>query len=155
MKAAIAEFKKADSLSLTLDRMMIYDWHRRHNLSLLSAAYSQIGQFSKAEDALTTLVALPLIFPGDILYRTQLHVFLLIHGRYSELAKGRFAASMSRIPSAELLKMRLLATLGRIRAHHRGKRSVTPGPTSICKRADRLEALPCSWIEVLQAHIDL
>jgi len=155
-KSAIAEFETADHLSLEFGGSTIYDWHRRHNLNLLAAAYAQIGQLSKAEDTLTTLAALPMIFPGDILYRMQLEIFLLIHGQYPVPTKGSSVRSICNDPLGEAFEGAILGNALAESGHAReAGAALRRAQRQLANVATDWKPYLAPWIEVLQAQIEL
>jgi tetratricopeptide (TPR) repeat protein len=86
---AIGRFEKADLLTkaafAAAPSTIVYDWHYRHNLNLLAAAYRQAGMRKQAEVVLTKLAALPVLSEADEIYKEQLTIFLLQQGRYSAI----------------------------------------------------------------------
>lgn len=72
----LAEHQYAGELST-----LIYDWDYRHNLSLLGAAYVQVGSLLNAQNTFRNLAQLPPTTPQDELYSGQLAAFLLRSGR--------------------------------------------------------------------------
>lgn len=85
---AVAEFERADALEQKSwagsPAARIFDWHYRHNLNLLAAAYRHAGKFERAEGALRKLAGLPCRSESDEYYQAQLPAFLLEHGRYAD-----------------------------------------------------------------------
>ncbi len=84
---AIGRFEEADRLTKTAfaatPSALLYDWHYRHNLNLLAAAYRQAGMRKQAEVVLKKLAALPVLSEADEIYKEQLIIFLLQQGQYS------------------------------------------------------------------------
>ncbi len=88
VREAIAQFVQAEALA---DQWLSanpgarnYDWHYRHNLNLLAAAYRQAGNGIQAEAALRKLARLPNLQEADEYYQSRLAAFLLQKGRYAE-----------------------------------------------------------------------
>jgi tetratricopeptide (TPR) repeat protein len=85
VEKAISEFKLARELA---ERQysgelstIIYDWDYRHNLSLLGAAYVQVGSLANAEKTFSDLAQLPATNAQDELYAGQFAAFLLRSGK--------------------------------------------------------------------------
>jgi tetratricopeptide (TPR) repeat protein len=88
LAAAIGQFEKADRLESgtagASSEELLYDWHYRHNLSLLASAYRQAGDLKRAEEVLARLSRLRAVTPVDEYYKGKLAAFLLQTGRYQE-----------------------------------------------------------------------
>ena len=86
--AAIAQFEWADTLEdqewAENPGARSYDWHYRHNLNLLAAAYRLAGKSRKAEAVLQKLAMLPNRSEVDEYYQAQLPLLELENGRNSE-----------------------------------------------------------------------
>src|SRR5204863_4674566 len=89
MNDAVAEFEKADQLETAyLKSESIparYDWHYRHNLSLLGSSYQYLGRTASADGVLQRSFDLEGVTPTDVdLDRKQWVTWLLATRRPSE-----------------------------------------------------------------------
>lgn len=89
MKDAIVQFEKADQIETAYLRAEAipprYDWHYRHNLSLLGTSYQYLGHLTSAEAALRRAFELEGATPTEFDSDRQLWVMLLLaSGRSNE-----------------------------------------------------------------------
>ena len=86
--AAVVQFEWADSLEnkewIENPGARGYDWHYRHNLNLLAAAYRLAGKPGKAEVVLQKLAILPGRSELDEYYQAQFAAMELENGKNSE-----------------------------------------------------------------------
>jgi len=92
VEEAVAQFEQADALAEVSwaddQSALMHDWHYRHNLNLLAAAYRHAGRFQKAEAVLKKLARLPCWSETDEYYQAQLAAFLLEKGRYTDAMRS-------------------------------------------------------------------
>jgi tetratricopeptide (TPR) repeat protein len=101
MTEAIAEFERADQLEVAYLRSESipprFDWHYRHNLSLLGSSYQYVGRVASAEAAFRRSSEIDSVTPTEIdLDRQQLVTLLL--ARQDPLAALTAARSLTARP---------------------------------------------------------
>jgi tetratricopeptide (TPR) repeat protein len=103
---AIAQFQKANDLEAAYYKDQEiparYDWHRIHNLDLMSGSYEFKGQIGQAEELLRQSFTLPANDGLFASYQCAWPRFLLSRGRYTEalaaagqMANGKFSLQRS------------------------------------------------------------
>jgi tetratricopeptide (TPR) repeat protein len=157
---AIGRFEKANMLTeaafAAAPSALLYDWHYRHNLNLLAAAYRQAGKRKQAVVVLKKLAALPVLSEADEIYKEQLAIFLLQQGRYLAIINSGAMAyrpvhDVGRVLQHAIKGSALAGSRNRVAAAaelaiaQRYFKKVTPDWRSVLQ----------PWLDILQAQVEI
>lgn len=107
LRDAIRQFEQArrlaeDSFSGDPDDLQ-YDWNYRHNLSLLTAAYQQAGNWRLAEENAAKLFRMPVNNASDDYYRKDLAALFLNRGRFQDALEAAAPLTASKFAVGKTL----------------------------------------------------